>query len=206
MDANDVRRAWEDRSGEFSPEYYAYYGPNDTSESIRRVFDQYLTRESAILELGCGPGRHLSHLHDHGFEHLYGVDINDESFEVMGEAYPSLAADGTFYADAIENLVGEFDDGQFDATFSIETLQHIHPDDEWVFEELARSTSDLLVTVENEGDESVPPSERGVNDDEYDFPLYYRDWKRVFTQFGFVQCEVERSEHDTLRVFRRAEE
>jgi SAM-dependent methyltransferase len=204
VDANDVRRKWADRSGEFSPEYYAYYGPNETSESIRRRFERYLDSTAAILELGCGPGRHLSHLYEHGFENLFGIDINDDSFEVMREVYPDLAAAGTFYADAIERVVEEFEDRQFDAIYSIETLQHIHPDDEWVFEALARTTSDLLVTVENEGDQSVPPSERGVNDHEYDFPLYYRDWEQVFTQFGFDQVESVRGERDTLRVFRRS--
>ncbi|ELZ90395.1 hypothetical protein C440_16991 [Haloferax mucosum ATCC BAA-1512] len=226
MDANDVRRKWEDRSGEFSPEYYAYYGPNEVSESVRRHFERLLDPTDAIVELGCGPGRHLSHLHAHGFENLAGVDINADSFEVMADAYPDLAAAGTFYADAIEDVVTEFDDGEYDASFSIETLQHIHPDDEWVFEELARCTSDLLITVENEGrpgsnggtdsdsgqshdgsqtDAEVGGSVTGVNDAEYDFPLYYRNWESVFTQFGFVQVECERGERDTLRVFRRSE-
>ncbi|MFB6178072.1 MAG: class I SAM-dependent methyltransferase, partial [Halobaculum sp.] len=35
MNSDEVRRRWADRSGEFSPEYYAYYGPNATSETIR---------------------------------------------------------------------------------------------------------------------------------------------------------------------------
>ncbi|AFK19780.1 class I SAM-dependent methyltransferase [Haloferax mediterranei ATCC 33500] len=205
MDANDVRRKWEGRSGEFSPEYYAYYGPNEASESIRRLFERFLDPTAVILELGCGPGRHLSHLHEHGFENLAGVDINADSFEVMADTYPDLAADGTFYADAIENIVTEFDDEQFDASYSIETLQHIHPDDEWVFEELARCTSDVLITVENEGDEHQSTDGRSVNDTQYDFPLYYRNWRDIFTQYGFVQVESERGEHDTLRVFRRDE-
>ncbi|WP_416840332.1 class I SAM-dependent methyltransferase [Haloferax sp. DFSO52] len=206
MDANDVRRKWEDRSGEFSPEYYAYYGPNETSTSVRRLFERRLEPDAAILELGCGPGRHLASLRDHGFTNLHGIDINVDSFEVMEETYPALAAAGTFYADAIEDVVTGFDDGQFDAIYSIETLQHIHPDDEWVFEAVARATSDLLVTVENEGDEELPPSERGVNEHEYDFPLYYRDWQDIFTAFGFTQVEIERGARDTLRVFERQPE
>ncbi|KAB1187447.1 MULTISPECIES: bifunctional 2-polyprenyl-6-hydroxyphenol methylase/3-demethylubiquinol 3-O-methyltransferase UbiG [Haloferax] len=206
MDANDVRRTWADRSGEFSPEYYAYYGPNETSESLVRLFERVLDPTARILELGCGPGRHLSHLRDHGFENLHGIDINEESFEVMAEAYPDLADEGTFYADAIEHTVTEFEDGYFDVLYSIETLQHIHPDDEWVFEELARVTSEYVVTVENEGDDSQPPSERGVNESEYDFPLYYRDWRAVFTSFGFTEVESKSEDRDTLRVFRRTEQ
>ncbi|NLV03545.1 class I SAM-dependent methyltransferase [Haloferax volcanii] len=205
MDANDVRRKWADRSGEFSPEYYAYYGPNETSEAIRRVFDERLDASASILELGCGPGRHLSHLREHGFENLHGVDINPDCFEVMADAYPDLARCGTFHAAAIEEIVEEFSPGQFDAVYSVETLQHVHPDDAWVFEAVARSASDYVVTVENEGDRSVPPEDRGVNDEEYDFPLYYRDWAAVFEPFGFEQVACEHGDRDTRRVFRRTD-
>ncbi|MFC7202691.1 class I SAM-dependent methyltransferase [Haloferax namakaokahaiae] len=206
MNANDVRRAWADRSGEFSPEYYAYYGPNDTSEAIRRVLDDHLDPTDAVLELGCGPGRHLSHLHDHGFENLHGIDINEESFAVMEEAYPDLYDAGTFYADAIETAVERFDDGEFDAIYSVETLQHIHPDDEWVFAPLARATSDVLVTIENEGEDGAihPQTGIGVNDTEYDFPLYYRDWNDVFTQCGLTEIATDRAKKDTIRVFRQS--
>ncbi|ELZ86053.1 hypothetical protein C453_09558 [Haloferax elongans ATCC BAA-1513] len=203
MGPNDVRRQWADRSGEFSPEYYAYYGPNETSETIHQILEDAVDPTASVLELGCGSGRHLSHLRDNGFENVHGIDINADSFEVMQEAYPELAASGTFYAAAIEDIVEEFDDGQFDVVYSIETLQHIHPDDAWVFEELARCTDDLLITVENEGADDNQTSGPDVNDSEYDFPLYYRDWNDIFTQFGLSQRDVTHEDPDTLRVFER---
>ncbi|WP_410766526.1 class I SAM-dependent methyltransferase [Haloferax sp. DFSO60] len=206
MDANDVRRAWADRSGEFSPAYYAYYGPNDTSESIRQILERHLDPTDSILELGCGSGRHLSHLHDHGFENLHGIDINEESFAVMEEAYPDLYESGSFYADSIETATMDFDVGEFDAIYSVETLQHIHPDDEWVFEELARCASDLLITIENEGEDGAIHPQRGVgvNDTEYDFPLYYRNWRDVFTQYGLAEVTTKQAKKDTIRVFRQS--
>lgn len=203
MDANDVRRKWADRSGEFSPEYYAYYGPNETSEAIRRVFDERLDASASILELGCGPGRHLSHLREHGFENLHGVDINPDCFEVMADAYPDLARCGTFHADAIEEIVEEFSPGQFDAVYSVETLQHVHPDDTWVFEEIARVSSDLVITAENEG--NGPTRGRSGSEVSYvndDFPLYHRNWKDEFSEFGLAQLLCEPGKRDTVRVFR----
>ena len=203
MDQNEVRRQWAERSGEFSPEYYAYYGPNESSETVRRLLDRFLDRDASVLELGCSSGRHLSHLHDHGFDNLVGIEVNPDALAVMERTYPDLAAAGTFYLDAIEDLVGDFDGGQFDAVYSVETLQHLHPDSAWVFEELARITGDLLVTVENEGDDgrsgSDGPVVNYVNDE---FPLYYRDWNRVFTELGFVEVEVIPGERDTVRAFR----
>ena len=210
MNPNDVRQGWAERSGEYSPDYYAYYGPDETSESIRGLLDSRVGAEAAVLELGCSSGRHLAHLHDHGYDDLHGVEINDDAFEVMAEEYPDLAEAGTFYADAIEKTVPEFADDRFDAVFSVETLQHIHPENEWVFDELARVTDDLLVTAEIEDDEgdggqgeSDDPDVNYVDDD---VPLYYRNWRRVFTGRGFVEVASESLRRDILRAFRPAGE
>lgn len=202
MNADTVRQYWEERSGEYSPDYYAYYGPNEVSESIRALLDTAVDRDAAILELGCSAGRHLSHLFEEGYENLSGIDINNQAFDVMADAYPDLAAAGTFYTDAIENAVTEFDDNQFDVVYSVETLQHIHPDDAWVFEELARITDDLIVTVENEGTDEQQSAGESVNYVNDEIPLYYRDWNRVFTEFGFVEIESRATKRDTLRAFR----
>ncbi|MFC6835078.1 class I SAM-dependent methyltransferase [Halomarina ordinaria] len=197
MDSHEVRRQWAERSGEYSPEYYAYYGPDDTSETVHALLDRFVGRDARVLELGCSSGRHLSHLHEEGFEDLSGIEVNDDALDVMEEVYPDLADAGTFYLDAIEDVVGDFADDRFDAVYSVETLQHLHPDAEWVYAELARITAGLLVTVENEGE-----GEHEVNYVDDDVPLYYRDWNRVFTDVGCVEVAVERGKRDTVRAFR----
>ncbi|WP_276257254.1 class I SAM-dependent methyltransferase [Haloglomus litoreum] len=201
MDSHDVRRQWAERSGEYSPAYYAYYGADERSEAVLRALER-VDRDARVLELGCSSGRHLAHLHDAGFDRLAGIELNDEALEVMSETYPDLAATGRFYLDAIEAVLPEFEDGAFDVTYSVETLQHIHPDAEWVFEEVARVTSDLVVTVENEGDGESPPDGTAVNYVQDEVPLYYRDWNAVFTDLGFEQVGVEDCGRDTLRAFR----
>lgn len=224
MDSNEVRRQWADRSGAYSPAYYAYYGPDESSEAIRRLLERFVDRDAAVLELGCSSGRHLSHLADHGFENLAGIEVNPDALDVMEESYPELADQGTFYLDAIEDVVVDFADDQFDAVFSVETLQHLHPDAEWVFAELARITDDVLVTVENEGEDAADADGDGgthdhemtgdgaetsqddgpeVNYVENEVPLYYRDWDRVFTDLGFDEVESESLGRDTLRAFRQ---
>lgn len=203
MDPDDVRQDWAERSGKFSPAYYAQIGPNEVSETLVEVLGHYVDDDAAILEVGCGSGRHLAHLRDHGFENLTGIDINDESFDVMAEQYPRLFERGRFHTGALEDLLPEFDDDAFDVVYSVETLQHVHPEDEWVFEEFARITTDLLVTAENEGNSP----ERGRDDAavsyvEDDFPLYHRNWKQVFSDVGFAQLIREPTSRDTIRVFR----
>ncbi len=207
MDSNDVRRQWESRSGEYSPEYYAYYGPDDRSEAVRSILEEFLDRDATVLELGCSSGRHLSYLLDHGFENLSGIELNEDAFDVMADTYPDLAASGTFHSGAIENVIGEFEDDEFDAVYSVETLQHLHPDVEWVFEDIARIADELLVTVENEG--SGDPSREAATDVNYvndDFPLYYRDWSSIFTELGFIEDLTEPGDRDTVRVFRAAQD
>ncbi len=206
MNSNEVRRQWAERSGEYSPEYYAYYGPDETSETVRALLERFVDRDAAVLELGCSSGRHLSHLYDHGFENLAGIEVNDDAFDVMEETYPDLAADGTFYLEAIEDVVREFDDGQFDAVYSVETLQHLHPDVEWVFAELARITDEVLVTVESEHEREPGTAEPDVKYVHDDVPLYYRDWHRVFTDLGFLEVDARSGKRDTIRTFHSAQD
>lgn len=204
MDPEDVRQDWAERSGRFSPAYYAQLGPNEVSDTLVDVLSHYVTESASILEVGCGSGRHLAHLRDHGFENLTGIDINEESFTVMDEHYPGLAEIGTFHSGALEDVIPEFEDEEFDAIYSVETLQHIHPEDTWVFEELGRVTGDLLVTAENEGnspERGQEESDVSYVDDE--FPLYHRNWKSVFSDLGFAQLICEPTSRDTIRAFRK---
>ena len=203
MDPDNVRNTWTNRAGEYSPAYYAYYGSNETSTLVRDILTGYLHRDAAVLELGCSSGRHLAHLAAHGFENLSGVDINAEAFDVMRETYPTLATDGTFHCGPIEDFIEDFADGQFDAVYSVETLQHLHPDAEWVFEEVARITDNVLVTTENEGlVHESSSSDADVNYVDDDTPLYYRDWSRIFTSLGLTEVDAVCGDRDTTRTFR----
>ena len=203
MEPNEVREDWAERSGKYSPEYYAEIGPNEVSDTLLQVLDHYVTTDAAILELGCGSGRHLAHLYDNGYENLTGIDINDESFDVMAEHYPGLAETGTFHTSALEEFVTGVEPDAFDVVYSVETLQHIHPDDEWVFETVAEITADLLITAENEGNSPTRGRENdGVSYVDDEFPLYHRDWKAVFTGVGFAQLLREPTARDTIRAFR----
>jgi len=203
VDPEYVRDTWTNRPGEYSPAYYAYYGSDETSTLIHNIVSGYLDCDAAILELGCGSGRHLAHLADHGFENLSGVDINAEAFDVMEEHYPRLATDGTFHCSPIEDIITDFDDGEFDAVYTVETLQHLHPDVEWVFEEVARITDNILITTETEEPvHESPSSDADVNYVDDDTPLYYRDWSHIFTSLGLVEVDTVRGDRDTTRTFR----
>ena len=86
MDAEATLDAWADRTGEYSPEYYAYYGPDDTSERLLATLDEQVGRGASVLELGCSAGRHLAYLHEHGYEALAGVDVNADALDALLDA------------------------------------------------------------------------------------------------------------------------
>jgi len=201
MDADSVVEAWSSRAGEFSPRYYAYYGPDQVSDRLLQLLETSFTTDAAILELGCSSGRHLAHLFEHGYSDLTGIEVNPDAFTIMAESYPELAAAGTFYQDRIEAVLPDLSDDQFDLVFSVETLQHIHPDTDWVFDELARISADVLVTVEIEQD--VDGTDRAIKYVDADIPLYYRDWNAVFTECGFTQIETTEFQRATFRAFTR---
>lgn len=207
-DANDVRRRWADRSRAYSPEYYAYYGSDERSEHISAVVDELANRNPAVLELGCSSGRHLAHLLECGYTNLFGVDVNDDAFDVMDREYPSLASTGTFYHGPLESIVPTFDDDQFDVVYSIETLQHLHPSCDWLFDQLERVTADRLVTAEVESNENDIPSQPagGIDETLIDgLPLYKRRWDRVVADSGFVEVRSIELDRVTFRVFRSAD-
>ncbi|MDS0477677.1 class I SAM-dependent methyltransferase [Natrinema sp. 1APR25-10V2] len=201
MEPAEIHNHWAERSGDYSPDFYANLGPDDGSEWIHSILDDSVDLDAAILELGCSAGRNLAHLREQGYKNLYGIEINKEALGIMENTYPPLAADGTFYLDAIEEIVPTFEDNQFDVVFSVETLQHIHPDNEWVFDELTRITSDYLITIENENSADRLVAVDNIDD----FPLFYREWNTIFTRLGFKQIASKSTEIDTYRVFRNLE-
>ncbi|UIO99154.1 class I SAM-dependent methyltransferase [Halobaculum sp. CBA1158] len=201
MNADELRDAWADRTGEFSPRYYAHYGPNEVSRHLAERLADAVGRDASVLELGCGSGRHLAHLHDDGFTDLVGVDINPDSFDVLREEYPDLADAGSFHVGAIADVLPRFDDRAFDAVYSVETLQHVHPEEmSATFDEVARVAGDVLVTVELEGDGSG-----GIVEVDDDLPLYRHDWGAVFEPRGVDATTVETLGNDTARTFRRVD-
>ena len=95
-----------------------------------------------------------------------------------------------------EDIIGKFEDNEFDIVFTMAVLEHIHTDSEWIFTEMARITKTHLITIEDE---------RGIS-----WRHFPRDYKKVFEQLGLVQIEeIDCSKIDRLgdgvyaRVFQK---
>lgn len=203
VNPDEVRRAWNRRAGEFSPEYYAYRGSDRRSATVLECLQRSVDSDASILELGCSSGRHLAHLQANGFENLSGVELNGAALDVLAETYPDLADAGTFYEGAFESVLVDMADGAFDAVYSVESLQHVHPQASWIFAEIGRIAENLILTVENE--RPTDDEGAGVTYVDDDLPLYHRNWKNVFGDLGFTQISVRVGERDTVRAFVPAE-
>jgi ubiquinone/menaquinone biosynthesis C-methylase UbiE len=79
-------------------------------------FEKVVSREMAILDVGCGYGRTLEELHDAGFVNLCGVDYSQGMIDRGRRLHP--------YLDLRKNDGGtlQFEDGTFDAVILIAVL------------------------------------------------------------------------------------
>ena len=68
----------------------------------------------------------------------------------MEEEFPKLNQDAELYNSPIEDKITEFEDGEFDVCFTMAVLEHIHPESEWIFQEMVRVTSDYIILIEDE--------------------------------------------------------
>lgn len=144
------------------------------SEELLQLFRVYAPdTASRVLEVGCNAGRNLNYLHRHGYRNVSGIEISPAAVETLKRVYPALTAHATIYNIPVEEQIRKFSDGQFDVVFTMAVMEHIHPDSDWVFKEMARVTSKVLIAIENEQD----VSER----------TWRRNYRKVFEALGMQQ-------------------
>jgi SAM-dependent methyltransferase len=80
------------------------------------AFEKHVSREMAILDVGCGYGRTLNELHDADYKSLYGVDFSQGMIDRGRRLHP--------YLDLRKNdgSTLPFEDGAFDAVILIAVL------------------------------------------------------------------------------------
>lgn len=164
-------------------------GENAPEESLqpghprRRDYLIEIVREcqpSSILEIGCNAGRNLNDLLQAGYRDLTGVEISTMAVQLLKANYPELARHATVKRSSIEDLAKNIPNQQYDFVFTMEVLEYIHADSEWVFEQMARFAKHRILTIENEGRQS--------------WLQYPRDYRKVFEPFGWTQIREDVSE------------
>jgi SAM-dependent methyltransferase len=130
--------------------------------------------DPSILEIGCNVGRNLAHLHEAGYRRLTGIEINGEALVVLRAIYPQMAASASLINASVEDAIRALPSGSMDIVFTMAVLEHIHPDSEWIFDEIVRVAGSTVVSVEDE---------QGVS--RHHTP---RDYRAVFEARGLRQA------------------
>lgn len=136
-------------------------------------------RSAKIFEAGFGTGVSLHVLYEHGFENLYGIELAPHAIEQFQSLYPKAENSTEYEAGLFEDHLPEIDDQEYDITFSFSVLSIIHPDKRWIFDELARITSTLLILIESEKPAEV------VDDNTNSWQNH--DYQSIFEEAGFTQ-------------------
>ncbi len=139
------------------------------SQALRKLIDD-LPTEARILEVGCNVGRNLAYLHENGFPDVEGIEINPHAVELLRQTYPRLA-DVTIHVGAAGDVLPKLADDSFDLVFTMAVIEHIHPDEAHVFDEMVRVGHDVL---------AIEPEDRLTH---RQFP---HDIPKIFTSRGLT--------------------
>jgi SAM-dependent methyltransferase len=170
LSRSDLHRYWQNPN-DGKNKSQDYLKKTARSEFLLKLLAPYIDSDDHILEIGCNVGRNLYFLWKTGFRHLAGIEINSNALDLLKREFHDMAREIQLWNMAVEDVIGEIPENRFDMTFTMATLQHIHPDSEWVFQEIARITKKYIVTIEDEkaaGRRHVP-----------------RDYSKIFSHFGF---------------------
>ena len=161
-----------------SPYHYACK-PSSIINFLHNFWNPEVQKTDKILELGCNSGANLNHLRNLGYTDLSGIEINKKAIKLMSEIFPDTYSSSNIYIGNIEKTLSQIPDKSIDITFSIATLEHIHPDSEKeVFTEIKRITKKYIVTIEDE-DISINRIDR----------LFVRNYKHIFGNIGCIEIK-----------------
>ena len=102
-----------------------------------------LPGHARILEVGCNVGRNLAYLYDHGYPNVTGIEISPHAVDQLRLTYPQLA-DRPIHVGPAGEVLPTLPDQAFDLVFTMAVLEHIHPDESRIFDEMVRVSRDVL--------------------------------------------------------------
>ncbi len=117
------------------------------SQTIINRLSPLIAKEDSILEIGCNLGRNLNHLWKAGFRQLRGMEISEYAVRRLRSEYPSLS-EVIIDIGPAEASIRRLGDKSVDVVFSMATLEELHPDSGYLFEEIARVARKYVLAIE----------------------------------------------------------
>lgn len=155
---NSMKRKWLEQGTKdalVDPKIYLKED-NSIDELFKEVLP-YLSKESAILEIGCNVGRSLNYLHRHGYRNLTGIEIGREAVEVMKANFPEMYHDSRIIIGDVTEQIKNLATNEYELVFCHSVLVSIHPKYNDIFKELSRVSDKFILTLENEGSYTAYP-------------------------------------------------
>ena len=90
--------------------------------SFANVIRKYITKESKVLDVGCGIGMYTDYFYNNGFKNYNGIDLNNDLITNLKQRYKG------YYFETID-LCKEKIKGKYDFIFMLEVMFHIINDD-----------------------------------------------------------------------------
>jgi SAM-dependent methyltransferase len=118
------------------------------SQTVINILESHISKEARILEIGCNSGRNLNHLWRAGYKALGGIEISKHAANRLREAYPCLANIPIDIGPA-EKLIRKYSDRSVDVILTMAMLEHLHPDNKVLFNEIARVAGKYVLAVES---------------------------------------------------------
>ena len=154
------------------PEDYAE-GPIAIMNYVADFIRPYVRPGDKLIEIGCNAGCKMNELLKRGYSNLSGLEVNRACFDVLRQYFPDLAAKSTLMVGSAESVLPTLPTGAYQLVYSISSLCVVHPTQHRAFAEMARVSSEYVLTLEIEW--AGRP---------YMFP---RNYRRIFEKLGFVQ-------------------
>jgi hypothetical protein len=157
------------------PETYAAKN-NNIIYFLNKFWSPEITQKDSILELGCNCGANLHWLWMMGYRDLAGTDVNINAIKQMDLCFPYLRKSINLKIGDIGTVLRKFPCS--DVIFTMGVSMHIHPQRNFIFEEMRRVAKKYIVTIEPE-----PANSNYV---------FARNYRRVFEKMGCVQIKSVR--------------
>lgn len=175
LSRDELYQYWRNPPARNKPETYLI---DKNPKWEKQLVQKYADTSASILEIGCNVGRNLNRLFQCGYRNLAGVEINAEAIALMQRMYPEMAKSIKIWVAPIEQIISDFRDGSFDLVFTRATLEHIHPDSEFIFAEIMRIVKRFLILTEGEDSFQV-------------YKYFGRSYQPIFEELGMVQIYEE---------------